>query len=52
VPPQLIAYLERRVTEGHSKRDAIRSVKRFLAREIYLDIQHITADSTPLDNAA
>jgi hypothetical protein len=45
-----IAYLERRVAAGHSKRDAIRCLKRFLAREIYLDIQRITAD--PLDIAA
>jgi transposase len=38
-----VAYLERRVTEGHSKRDAIRCLKRFVAREIYLDIRAITA---------
>jgi transposase len=39
-----IAYLERRVGEGHSKRDAIRCLKRYIAREIYPDIQAITAD--------
>ena len=38
-----ITYLHRRVAEGHSKRDAIRCLKRFVAREIYLDIQAITA---------
>ncbi len=38
-----IAYLERRVADGHSKRDAIRCLKRYIAREIYHDIQAITA---------
>ena len=38
-----VAYLERRVAEGHSKRDAIRCLKRFVAREVYDDIQAITA---------
>jgi transposase len=38
-----IAYLERRATDGHSKRDAIRCLKRYIAREIYPDIQSITA---------
>jgi hypothetical protein len=47
-----ITYLERRVAEGHTKRDAIRCLKRFLAREIYLDIRRITADTTTLDIAA
>jgi len=37
-----IAYLERRIAEGHSKRDAIRCLKRFAARELYNDIQAIT----------
>jgi hypothetical protein len=39
-----IAYLERRINEGHSKRDAIRCLKRYIAREIYPDIQTITTD--------
>jgi transposase len=50
-----VAYLERRVAEGHSKRDAIRCLKRFVAREVYLDIQAITASHAPrpaLDIAA
>ena len=48
-----VAYLERRVAEGHSKRDAIRCLKRFVAREVYLDIQAITPhDTTSLDIAA
>ena len=50
-----VAYLERQVAEDHSKRDAIRCLKRFSRREIYLDIQAITASHTPrpaLDIAA
>jgi transposase len=50
-----IAYLERRLTEGHSKRDAIRCLKRFVAREVNPDIRAITATQTPqqeLKNAA
>jgi transposase len=50
-----IAYLERRVAQGHSKRDAIRCLKRFVARELYNDIQAITRAQTnrrPLDIAA
>jgi transposase len=48
-----LAYLERRITEGHSKRDAIRCLKRFLARELSNDIQAITAKHhTELDIAA
>jgi transposase len=47
-----VAYLERRVAEGHTKRDAIRCLKRFAARGVYLDIQRITADTSPLDIAA
>ena len=29
------SYLERRVSEGKTKKDAIRCLKRFIAREIY-----------------
>ena len=36
-----------RVAEGHSRRNAIRCLKRFVAREVYLDIQAITASHTP-----
>jgi transposase len=46
-----ITYLERRIAEGHSKRDAIRCLKRFVAREVYKDVQAITA-AQPLDIAA
>ena len=50
-----IAYLERRIAAGHSKRDAIRCLKRFVARELYNDIQAITRshpEQAPLANAA
>ena len=50
-----LTYLERRVSEGHSKRDAIRCLKRFLARELYTDIQAITRaniNQSALENAA
>jgi transposase len=40
-------YLERRVTAGNSKRDAIRCLKRYLARELYSDIQAIVATTEP-----
>ena len=33
--PPTIAYVERRTTEGLSKREIIRCLKRFLAREVY-----------------
>ena len=33
--PPTIAYVERRTAEGLSKKDIIRCLKRFLAREIY-----------------
>jgi transposase len=50
-----IAYIQRRVAQGHSKRDAIRCLKRFVVRELYNDIQAITNAQTkrsPLDIAA
>lgn len=43
-----IAYLERRLAEGHSKRDAIRCLKRYVARELYDDIQTITRQHTAI----
>ncbi|HVB13131.1 MAG TPA: IS110 family transposase, partial [Candidatus Dormibacteraeota bacterium] len=33
--PQTIAYVERRTKEGLSKREIIRCLKRYVAREIY-----------------
>jgi transposase len=37
-----LAYIERRTTEGLSKREAIRCLKRYVARELYSDIRAIT----------
>jgi transposase len=42
-----IDHLEQRVTAGKSKRDAIRCLKRYLARELYNDIQGIIATTKP-----
>ena len=50
-----VAYLQRRIAEGHWKRDAIRCLERFVAREVYGDIRPITAAQTtksPLEIAA
>lgn len=33
--PRTRAYLERRTTEGMPKRDIIRCLKRYIAREVY-----------------
>jgi transposase len=41
-----IAYIERRTTNGLSKRDAIRCLKRYVAREIFNDIQAIAIANT------
>lgn len=40
-----IAYVARRTAEGRTKRDIIRCLKRFLAREIY---HHVINDRAPL----
>jgi len=39
--PPTVAYIARRTTEGLSKREAIRCLKRYVAREIYNDIRAI-----------
>jgi transposase len=44
--PPTIAYIERRTTEGLSKREAIRCLKRYVARETYNDIRTIIATTT------
>jgi transposase len=33
--PKTTAYFERRVVEGRTKRDVIRILKRYVAREVY-----------------
>ena len=47
-----LAYLERRVSEGRSKRDTIRCLKRYVARELYNDIRTITATNQQPNIAA
>jgi transposase len=47
-----VDYLNRRVTAGNSKRDAIRCLKRYLARELYNDIQTIVATTEPRSQIA
>ena len=33
--PKTKAYVEKRIAEGHSKLDAIRALKRYIAREVF-----------------
>ena len=44
--PPTVAYIERRTTEGRSKRAAIRCLKRYVARQLYNDIRAITTTNT------
>lgn len=37
--PRTIAYMERRRAEGLSKKDVLRCLKRFIAREVYNDLR-------------
>jgi transposase len=41
-----IAYMQRRTSEGLTKREAIRCLKRYVAREIYNDIRAIITNTT------
>jgi hypothetical protein len=45
--PPTIAYVDRRTTEGKSKREIIRCLKRYLAREIYHNITQSALVLTP-----
>ena len=47
-----IAYIERRTAEGLTKRETIRCLKRYVAREIYNDIAAIIANTTTTKIAA
>ena len=40
--PPTVAYIERRTKEGLSKREAIRCLKRYVARQVFNDIRTIT----------
>jgi transposase len=50
--PPTIAYVERRTAEGKSKREIIRCLKRYLAREIYRHINEAELTITPAPLAA
>jgi transposase len=39
--PDTRAYVERRTKEGRTKREIIRCLKRYIAREIYQDLRHL-----------
>lgn len=47
--PRTIAYVERRTAEGLSKRDILRCLKRYVAREVF---RTITAGGTPAPSGA
>lgn len=48
--PRTRAYLERRVAEGRTKREAMRCLKRYLARELYRTLlADLTSTRQPLD---
>jgi transposase len=47
-----IDYIERRTAEGLTKRDTIRCLKRYVAREIYNDIRSILTNTTTHQIAA
>ena len=42
------AYMARRTAEGKSKREVIRCLKRYVARELYREIRKISAATTPV----
>lgn len=44
-----IAYIDRRTAEGLSKREAIRCLKRYVARQVFKDIQAITSTATTIE---
>ena len=39
--PSTLAYVERRTQEGRTKREIIRCLKRYIAREIYTDLRNL-----------
>jgi transposase len=48
--PATRAYVERRTKEGRSKREIIRCLKRYVARELYPHLTHRAAHQPTLDN--
>jgi hypothetical protein len=47
-----IAYMQRRTADGLTKREAIRCLKRYVARETYNDIRTIITQTTNTQKAA
>ncbi|WP_319323041.1 transposase [Streptomyces sp. TX20-6-3] len=45
-------YASRRTAEGMTKKDVIRCLKRFVAREIYRHLPHMTHTTKPLPQTA
>ena len=37
--PRTIEYMQRRITDGLSKKDVLRCLKRFIAREVFNDLK-------------
>jgi transposase len=50
--PRTQAYVAKRITEGHSKLEAIRCVKRYIAREVFSLIKQRPQESHPASTAA
>jgi transposase len=50
--PRTQAYVAKRITEGHSKLEAIRCVKRYIAREVFSLIKQRPKESHPAPAAA
>lgn len=50
--PRTQAYVAKRITEGQSKLEAIRCVKRYIAREVFLLIKQRPQESHPVATAA
>lgn len=45
-------YVARRTAEGMTKKDIIRCLKRFVAREVYRHLPHVTHTTEPLPQTA
>ena len=50
--PRTQAYVAKRITEGHSKLEAIRCLKRYIAREVFSLIKQRPQESHPAPTAA
>lgn len=50
--PRTQAYVAKRITEGHSKLEAIRCVKRYIAREVFSLIKQRPQESHPASTTA